>query len=334
MLHRLPRALSACFMSGTMRAARIARPGAIAMERVPRPTPAPGEVLLRIEGTGVCASNLGPWGGLPWIRYPLGPGESGHEAWGVVEEVGRDVDPSMIGTRAVALCQHAYAEYDVAEARTIVALPPELDGRAFPGEAFACAMNIFERSRISPGDTVAIVGVGFLGAILVELAKRRGAEVVAISRRPFALDLAARLGADVCIGMDDVPAVVDAVKARTRGRLCDRVIEAVGKQGPLDLATELARERGLLVVAGYHQDGPRQVNMQLWNWRGLDVVNAHERDPMAYVRGMQLAVDAVRRGELVPETYVTDAFPLEALDRALDATERRPDGFLKAVVRP
>ena len=76
-----------------------------------------------------------------------------------------------------------------------------------------------------------------------------------------------------------------AVKELTGGAFCDRVIEAVGKQWPLDLAAELTRERGRLIVAGYHQDGPRQVNMQLWNWRGLDVINAHERDPEVYMRG-------------------------------------------------
>ena len=63
------------------------------------------------------------------------------------------------------------------------------------------------------------------------------------------------------------------------------MIEAVGKQWPLDLAAELTREGGRLVIAGYHQDGPRQVNMQLWNWRGFDVANAHERDPQVAVRG-------------------------------------------------
>lgn len=321
-------------MSRTMWAARVAQPGTISVERALVPSASRGEVLLRVEGTGVCASNLGPWKGLPWIQYPLSPGESGHEAWGVVEEVGEGVDRSLVGRSVVALCYRAYAEYDVADASTIVALPPELEGRPFPGEAFGCAMNIFERSAIAPGDRVAIVGVGFLGAILVLLAKRRGAEVIAISRRAFALDLAERLGADACIAMEDHATIIEAVRARTRGRLCERVIEAVGLQWPLDLATALTRERGRLVIAGYHQDGSRQVDMQLWNWRGLDVVNAHERDPRAYVRGMQRAVGAVRRGELVPETFVTSVYPLTELDRALDATARRPDGFLKAVVKP
>ncbi len=93
--------------------------------------------------------------------------------------------------------------------------------------------------------------------------------------------------------MDDHWKIIDRVKQLTGGQLCDRVIEVVGEQWPLDLAAELTRERGRLIIAGYHQEGPRQVNMQLWNWRGLDVINAHERDPKVYLEGIRLAVDAV-----------------------------------------
>jgi threonine dehydrogenase-like Zn-dependent dehydrogenase len=108
----------------------------------------------------------------------------------------------------------------------------------------------------------------------------------------------------------------------------------VGKQWPLDLAAELTRERGRLVVAGYHQDGPRQVNMWLWNWRGLDVINAHERDPKVYLRGIREAVEAVASGRLDPAPLYTHRYPLESLGEALDATRDRPDGFLKALVVP
>jgi threonine dehydrogenase-like Zn-dependent dehydrogenase len=261
-------------------------------------------------------------------------GGAGHEAWGIVAEVGPSVDPMLLGLRVAALCDHAYAEYDLARASTLVALPPELEGRAFPGEAFGCAMNIFRRSGIRAGETVAVVGVGFLGAILVRLAKRAGAKVIALSRRAFALEVARKAGADALVPMNDHARVVREVGVRTESTLCDRVIEATGAQWPLDLAAELTRERGTLVIAGYHQDGPRQVNMQLWNWRGLDVINAHERDPRAYVRGMREAVAAVTSGVLDAESYVTHRFPLRELGRALDATADRPDGFLKAVVVP
>jgi threonine dehydrogenase-like Zn-dependent dehydrogenase len=158
--------------------------------------------------------------------------------------------------------------------------------------------------------------------------------VIAISRRAYALDVARQMGATATIAMQDHNGIIEQVKALTDGAFCDRVIEAVGKQWPLDLAAELTRERGRLVVAGYHQDGPRQVNMWLWNWRGLDVVNAHERDPEAYLRGMREAVDAVASGRLDPDPLYTHRFPLGRLGEALDATRDRPDGFLKALVTP
>jgi threonine dehydrogenase-like Zn-dependent dehydrogenase len=202
----------------------------------------------------------------------------------------------------------------------------------FPGEPLGCAMNIFRRSRIEAGQTVAIVGIGFLGAILTKLASAAGARVIAISRRPYSLAVARSMGAAETLAIDDGKRVVEQVSALTGGALCDRVIEAVGKQQALDLAAELTRERGLLVIAGYHQDGPRQVNMWLWNWRGLDVINAHERDPNIYVAGIRDAVDAVAAGRLNPAPLCTHSYPLTRLDEALNATRDRPDGFLKALV--
>jgi threonine dehydrogenase-like Zn-dependent dehydrogenase len=132
--------------------------------------------------------------------------------------------------------------------------------------------------------------------------------------------------------MDDHCRILVEVKRLTDGQFCDRVIEAVGKQWPLDLAGELTMERGRLIIAGYHQDGPRQVNMQLWNWRGLDVVNAHERDPAIYIQGIRDAVDAVAEGRLDPSPLYTHRYPLEHLDRALDDTRDRPGNFIKALV--
>jgi threonine dehydrogenase-like Zn-dependent dehydrogenase len=316
----------------TMRAARLAGPGRVVLEEVRLPEPGPGQVRIRLEGCGVCASNLTPWGGAEWMAYPTDPGALGHEGWGTVDALGEGVEGLAVGQRVAALSYAAYAEYDLADASAVVPLPAALDGEPFPGEPLGCAMNIFRRSGISAGQTVAIVGVGFLGALLARLAKDAGARVIAISRRPFSLEVARGMGADELIPMDDHWKVIERVKELTGGSLCDRVVEAVGKQWPLDLAGELTRERGRLVVAGYHQDGPRQVNLQLWNWRGIDVVNAHERDPRVYVDGIRAAVDAVASGRLDPSPLYTHAFPLDRLGDALDATRDRPDGFLKALI--
>jgi threonine dehydrogenase-like Zn-dependent dehydrogenase len=318
--------------TGTMRAAVLASPGSTRVDELELREPAAGEVRIRMEGSGVCASNLAPWEGRPWFDYPFAPGAPGHEGWGVVDSVGPGVTSVKPGDRVAALSGGAYAEFDIAEESQVVVLPASLDGRPFPGEPLGCAMNIFRRSRIVAGQTVAIVGVGFLGAILTRLATNAGARVIGISRRPFSLEVARDFGAAATIAMDDHWRIIEEVKSLTGGAFCDCVIEAVGKQWPLDLAGEITKERGTLVIAGYHQDGARQVNMQLWNWRGLDVINAHERDPAVYVQGIRDAVEAVSSGALNPDALYTHRYTLDELGDALNATRDRPEGFLKALV--
>ncbi|MDP4538532.1 zinc-binding dehydrogenase [Qipengyuania sp. DY56-A-20] len=315
-----------------IKAAAVTGPGSVALKEVERPRPGEGEVRIRLEGCGVCASNLGPWAGPEWMEFPLPPGDLGHEGWGVVDAIGPGVANVGMGDRVAALTYRAYAEADIAQADAVLRLPPELDGKPFPGEPLGCAFNIFRRSDIRPGQTVAIIGIGFLGAVLTKLASDAGARVIAISRRSESLELARSYGAAETIPMDDHQAIVDRVGQLTGGALCERVIECVGKQWPLDLAGELIGFGGKLVVAGYHQDGPRQVSMQSWNWKGIDVVNAHERDLAVQMQGMREAAEAVASGRLDPAPLYTHAYPLDRLAEALDATRDKPEGFVKALV--
>jgi threonine dehydrogenase-like Zn-dependent dehydrogenase len=313
-----------------MRAAVIAHHRKLEVITAAPPRPAADEVRVRLEGCGVCASNVPVWEGRPWFQYPLAAGAPGHEGWGVVDTIGVDVDGVREGDRVAFLSNRAYAEYDVAKRDALVVLPPELD--PFPGEALGCAMNIFRRSNIERDQTVAIIGAGFLGNLLIQLARSAGARVVAISRRDSARAIASACGADETIPMRDHQEIVGRVRELTGGRGAERVIECVGAQWPLDIAGDVVAEGGRLIIAGYHQDGTRQVNMQNWNWLGIDVVNAHERSPQAYVRGMNDAVLAVTSGRLDPRPLLTHTYALDELGRALDDVRERPDGFVKGMV--
>jgi NADPH:quinone reductase len=317
-----------------MRAAVIRGPRDVSIEKLPPPVAGAGEVVIALEGCGVCGSDVPVWEGRPWFEYPFPPGAPGHEGWGRIQAVGDDVENLAIGDRVAAVSYRADAELDVAAADAVVRLPAALDGLPFPGEALGCAMNVFERSGISAEQTVAVVGVGFLGALLIQLAANAGARVVALSRRESALDAARMMGADAVVSLRDRDRVVDEVRRWAGAAMCDRVIEATGTQGPLDIAGELATTRGRVVIAGYHQDGLRTVNMQVWNWKGLDVINAHERDRSVYVSGMVAAAAAVSEGRLDPTPLYTHTFPLDKLRGAFAAAEARPEGFMKALVQP
>lgn len=316
----------------TMRAAVVVVPGQIEIQEVEIPAPGASEILIKLIGCGVCASNIPPWEGREWFNYPLEPGGLGHEGWGVVEEVGAGVNNFDKGDRVAFLGQHSYAEYDVVDASSAIKIPDELGDKPFPGEPLACAMNIFVRARVQSGDAVAIVGIGFLGALLVQLCSKAGARVIALDRKQSSLDLAREMGATDSVLMDDHWRVIEQVKNLTDGKFCEVVIEATGKQWPLDLSAELCKEMGHLVIAGYHQDGLRQVNMQLWNWRGLDVTNAHEREAHKYIDGMTNAARAVLDGRIEPGPLLTHKYPLERLGEALDMTKKRPVGFMKASI--
>jgi NADPH:quinone reductase len=310
------------------RAAVIRESGSIELVDVPLPEPGEGEVRLRLEGSGVCGSDLPVWSGRPWFDYPQPPGAPGHEGWGVVDAIGPGVSGLAEGDRVAGLTYRAYADYDVVRAADLVPLPAGVG--PFPGEALGCAVNVVRRSSIRAGDTVAVVGAGFLGCVIVQLAAAAGARVLAISRRHSALETAAAMGAAETIALEEP--VAERVGELTDGELCDVVIEAAGVQATLDAAGPLTRTRGRLVIAGFHQDGFRQVDMQLWNWRGIDVVNAHERDPAVYIEGIREAAAAVAEGQLDPGPLYTHRFGLDQVDAALDTAVERPDGFIKALV--
>ena len=279
----------------TMAAAVVDRPRRARLVQVPFPQPAQGEVLVRVEGCGVCASSLPLWEGRSWFDYPLEPGAPGHEAWGTQVETGE---------RVALLSFHGFAEFDVAQANLCVPLPPELDGSPVPLEPLGCAVNVLRRADVRYGMGVAIVGVGFLGSVVAALAERAGATVTR-----------------VCRG-DRVAAAFE------------RVIECAGTQSALDAASALVVEGGRLVLAGYHQDGRRTVDLQSWNWRGIDVVNAHERDPLVCLDGMRAAADLLASGDIDLAPLLTHRYPLARIDEAFAAAATRPPGFVKAWVEP
>jgi 2-desacetyl-2-hydroxyethyl bacteriochlorophyllide A dehydrogenase len=316
-----------------MRAATFLAPGKIDITTCPVPEPLADEVLVRLEGCGVGTPDLSAWEGHPLYDYPLPPGQPGHEGWGVITSVGSEVRDMAPGDRVTLFSRHAYAEYDVAPASTVVRLPPALDNQPFPGTSLASAASIFRRCEIKHGQTVAIVGIGFLGALLTQLVAGAGARVIAVTRRRYGLDTARIFGAAELVIMErDNEDTIEQVHDLSGGKGCDCVIEATGKQGPLNLAAELVREQGRLVIAGYHFDGMRQVNLQLWNALGLEVVNAHQRDPKHLSAGAQAAADAIVSGKLDPAPLYTHHYSLEQLALALETAASRPDGFMKAMI--
>lgn len=314
-----------------MKASVIESPHKIKIINTDLPETGNDEVLVKLSGTGLCISNLPVWEGRPWFEYPSEPGAPGHEGFGVVEKTIDDSNGINPGDKVAVLSYHAYAEYDKAQVSNVVKLPEAFNGTPFPGEPLACAVNIFRRSDIQKKQTIVVIGAGFIGCLLIQLLKDAGASVIAVSRRNSSLDFAQKSGADHVIKFEGVHETAKNIQAIATNGI-PRVIEATGVQQSIDLATEIISEYGKLIIAGYHQDGLRNVNLQLWNWKAIDVINAHERDNQIYINGLKEAVDKTEKGILRPGELITHQFAFDEINHAFKMMHEKPEGFLKGLI--
>src|ERR1700721_2178421 len=214
-------------MGKTYRAVEITKPGTFHLVEKSVVAPGAGQVRIRVEACGVCHSDAGTVEGqLPGVVYPRVPG---HEAIGRIEEVGRGVTVWQVGQRVgvgffggedgtcercrrgdTAYCQHpiitgvtsdgGYGEMMIPEARALALIPEEL--KSEDAAPLCCAgITTFNALRNTgrAGDTVAIQGIGGLGHLGVQYAKKMGFRTVAIGFGPDKEQLARKLGAHIYI---------------------------------------------------------------------------------------------------------------------------------------
>ena len=319
-----------------MRSATLLEPRRFTVDPMETPVPGEGEVLLKVRGCGVCGSDMGPWKGIQGLEYPMKPGAPGHEVFGIVEALGPGVEGLKAGDPVTALTYRAYSEYDIARAADIVPLPVALAGKVVLGEPVACAVNVSHRTGVKDGDVVVLLGTGFLGALMLQLLNLPGApapsRVITVSRRKLSEEMADRLRrrrvADLRRRRPQLGGRGDQRGDGRRGDRGDRQAAPARPRRRADPGARPADRRRL------SPGRPAIVNMQLWNWRGIDVVNAHERDPEIYKRGMEEGVRLLAEGGLDLEPLITHTFPLAEINRAFATSEERPEGFLKSVVMP
>lgn len=295
--------------------------------------PGEGEVLVRIGTCGVCASELHPWmDGVS--NYPY---RFGHEPVGVVEKVGPGVDGLSEGDRVTGLFQKAFSDLCIAREEEILRVPDGVEDESALGEPLACLVNAQRRTPIQLADRVALIGLGYMGLGLLQLMKLRGpSKIVAIDIREEARAKATELGADEVYHPSDVPQEYFLTEFQDwdSGRGLDVVVEASGSQPGLTLAGKLVRAHGVLSILGYHQGGDRQVDVQMWNWKAIDVVNAHVRRREDLMESMRIGLALEEKGLIDLGSLVTHRFGLDEVDQAYAALRDKPSGFIKAIVRP
>jgi threonine dehydrogenase-like Zn-dependent dehydrogenase len=297
------------------------------------PTPGEGEVLVRVTTCGVCASELHPWvhgdGAYP-RRF-------GHEPVGVVEEVGPGVDRFATGDRVTGLFTGGFSDVAIAREGDLLPVPVGVNDESAMGEPLACLVNAQRRTPVELADRVALIGLGYMGLGMLQLLRLRGpSRIVAIDVREEARDRALALGADVALHPDNLPDhyLLTSFGDWDSDRGFDVVVEASGTQPGLTLAGKLVRAHGELSILGYHQGGERTVDMQMWNWKAIDVVNAHVRRREDLLESMRIGLELEAKRLIDLGSLVSHRFGLGEVDEAYAALRDKPPGFVKAVVRP
>jgi 2-desacetyl-2-hydroxyethyl bacteriochlorophyllide A dehydrogenase len=326
-------------------------------EEVDIPQLQSGDILVKVEGTGICASDRSIYkGGDPWggVREPHIPG---HEFVGEVVEIGTKTTKEtgiQVGDRATAeiiipcrkcfyctkgfyhLCigerswvSGSWAEYMLFPKGSIVyrvpkEIPPEL---AAIIEPLSCSCHAVNRADVQQYDTVTIAGLGSIGMGALQITRLRSPyQIIGLEIDDELRKKAKKLGADYVFDPRD-PDLEEKVKAITEGRGTDKYIECSGNPVSLNTAFKLIRKRGRVVVYGvYRQDAVLDFN-QVGEFKEFEIVGGH-LSPWSY----NSIIKYLQEGKIDGKALVTHVYPLSDFINALSVKWSEPS--IKTVMIP
>lgn len=300
------------------------------------------QLLVKVLYTGMCHSEYYPW------SVAKEGTTFGHEAVGVVVDKGRNVTGFKIGDRVTGLGGGGYKEYIVMDSHKVFVVPDNVKTEDAVAEPLGCMMSVAERVDTGKvGDTIVVVGTGYMGLGMVSLFKARGYErVIAVDKREIALENALRYGADEVYLPHELPAnfklnwqtwnkpdlTRDGHKTDIFHTGFQNVVEFTGTQEGLNLAGEMVCAHGNLGIAGYHNDGPRTVDFQLWNLKAMNMFNCHERRIEYEATLCKRGVNLISQGLWKFTGASNHIYTLEEFDKANEDMASHTDNFIKGLV--
>ncbi|MET3925335.1 zinc-dependent alcohol dehydrogenase family protein [Devosia sp. 2618] len=336
-----------------MRAVRLEDIGHMAMREVDKPKAGPGEVLVRVEAAGICGSDRHMFKG----EFPTGrPVTLGHEFCGIVESIGDGVSRFSGGERVTVdpniscgvcsscrrgrpnLCASltaigvfrdgGFADYVAVPQRQAFLLPADLNPvhGAF-SEPLACCLHALDIARIKPGDSVAVLGGGVIGLLMVQLARLAGAgQVILVTRQKARRDLALQIGASLAFdpsGEDAVAAIHDA----TDGGV-DVVLECAGVPETLRDGLRMVRPGGAFVLFGVTPAGV-EVPITPFDMLVREIrLEAAYLNPLTHARAAKM----VTSGVLELDRLITRTIGLDQVASVVGSAPEQ--GEIKVIVRP
>jgi NADPH:quinone reductase len=250
-----------------MKAIRVHAPDQMQLDDIPTPEPSAGEVRLKLEYAGLNFIDVYQRSGV--YKLPL-PAVLGMEGAGVVDALGDGVTDLALGQRvAYTMNRGSYAEYAVVPAKNLVAVPDNLSSQLAAAallQGMTAHYLAFSTYRLEPGDTALVhAAAGGVGQLLVQMAKRAGANVVATVGSPEKAEIAKSLGADFVINYCTQDFVLEGKKYAPNG--FEVIYDSVGKD-TFVRGLELLKPRGMAVLYGGSSGQVEPLDLQILNAKG------------------------------------------------------------------
>jgi L-iditol 2-dehydrogenase len=331
------------------------------VEQIDVPALSADEVLIRVRLALTDGTDLKVWKRGYHAKMIQTPAVFGHEVVGEIAAVGKRVDPRWhIGMRVVAansapclrcfhcrrgqenLCEDllfnngAYAEYMRIPGRiareNMLEVPDSVDDpSAALAEPLACVLRGIHEMELRTGDTAVVIGCGPIGLKFVRMLSRRGVRVIALARRAAAIEVAKLLGAAAAINVNETDDLVAAVRSLTEEeRGADAVVEAAGDPGSWKHALAMVRRGGVVnFFSGLPSGTQVEIEPAAIHYSEIKLISPFHHTP----RFIREALEAIRRGDICAQDFVTEEIRLADLPQAFERMQAR-GGQIKLAVRP
>src|SRR5258708_993906 len=230
----------------------------------------------------------------------------------------------------------AYAEYMRIPGRIVtenmLEVPHSVDDQsAALVEPLACVLRGIHEMEVRTGDTAVVIGCGPIGLEFLRMLSRRGVRVIALARRDAPLDVARRLGAHAIINVNDTPDVVEAVRDYTQDKLVpDALVQTAGIPPAQQTALRPVRRGGVVnFFSGLPSGTKLEIEPAMIHYSEIKIISTFHHTP----RFIREALEAVRRGDISAQDFVTEEIRLSDLPQAFERMKSR-SGEIKLAVRP
>jgi L-iditol 2-dehydrogenase len=339
----------------TAKAARYYSGTDIRIENVVLPEIKEGEIKVRVKACGICGSDISDW-----YMEPRAPAYFGHEPSGNVVEVGKGVKGLKEGDRVFAhhhvpcfVCHYCRRGYytlcrtfketalfpgGFADHIVVPVLNVERDTLVLPDgmsyeegtliEPVACCIKGIKRANLRIGDTVAVIGAGFMGLVHVQLARLFGAgKIIAVDSVPYRLEKAKDLGSDHIINFKEEK-VPEKFRELNNGRGADVVILCTGQYSALEEAMETA-EKGstVYIFAPFYPEVTFPVDLNRFFFSEFTIYASYSASHLETREALRL----IAGKQIDTKSLITHRYPIERIGEALELVKTATDS-LKVIV--